>query len=156
MINPTPIHFNATSSVCHPSLPPLATPNLRRPYIRSNGTSLELLRPSACRSRGPFFHLRCSVSVERSFALIFQRAVRRVWLPSLRFQPPSIRGTLFQIPTLVGFALQSFPPLGESKKCFHLFSPFLHFPGKPHGPPNGAPTASSSPKSRVPSCPLTD
>jgi len=30
----------------------------------------------------------------------------------------SIRGTLFQIPTLVGFALQSFAPFGESKRRF--------------------------------------
>jgi hypothetical protein len=36
------------------------------------------------------------------------RAARRVWLPFRRFQPSSILGSLFQLPTLMGFALQSF------------------------------------------------
>jgi hypothetical protein len=32
----------------------------------------------------------------------------------------------------------------------------LRFLGQPHGPPTGAPAVSSSPKSRVPFCTLTD
>jgi len=59
-----------------------------------------------------------------------------------------IRGTLFQIPTLMGFALQSFAPSGESKRrfpsllsvpalswktsrAFHRCSNGFFLPGKP-------------------------
>lgn len=42
----------------------------------------------------------------------------RVWLPSLCSQPTLILGNLFQLPTLLGFALQSFLPLPWSTSPF--------------------------------------
>lgn len=45
----------------------------------------------------------------------------------------SILGDLFQSPTLLGFALQSFLPLSWSKKSFPSLSPFPRFLPKPPG-----------------------
>lgn len=44
----------------------------------------------------------------------------------------SLLGSLFQLPTLLGFALQSFTPFKWSKKSFPSFSPLLHLIAKPH------------------------
>lgn len=44
----------------------------------------------------------------------------------------SLLGSLFQLPTLLGFALQSFTPFKWSKKSFLSFSPLLHLATKPH------------------------
>lgn len=44
----------------------------------------------------------------------------------------SLLGSLFQLPTLLGFALQSFSPFKWSEKSFLSPSPFLHLVTKPH------------------------
>jgi len=41
-------------------------------------------------------------------------------------------GSLFQLPTLLGFTLQSFSPFKWSKKSFLSFSPLVHLIAKPH------------------------
>lgn len=41
---------------------------------------------------------------------------------------PSILGSLFQLPTLRGFTLQSFPPPQWSQKYFYPWIPLVRFP----------------------------
>jgi hypothetical protein len=49
-------------------------------------------------------------------------------------------GGIFQPPTLLRFALQSFNPLTQSKKFFRISLPSLRFSVKPNWPHCGAPT----------------
>jgi len=53
---------------------------------------------------------------------------RRVWLPSRRRSALSILGSLFQLPTLLGFALRSFPPTRWSNQAFPLNRSALTLP----------------------------
>jgi hypothetical protein len=52
--------------------------------------------------------------------------------PRKEFFSFSLLGSLFQLPTLIGFALQSFAPFKWSKKSFLSFFPLLHLVTKPH------------------------
>jgi hypothetical protein len=82
-------------------------------------------------SRRPSCALRSLAKRLESVALPPRSPALRVWLPSRRRQHPPTRGSLFQLPTLVGFALQSFHPPRRSGRRF----PFLSFhPGS--FPPN--------------------
>jgi hypothetical protein len=49
----------------------------------------------------------------------------------MRWHDSRILGDLFQPPTLLGFALQSFHPSGRSRNPFGFPSPLLRFPAKP-------------------------
>jgi hypothetical protein len=66
---------------------------------------------------------------------------------------PQILGSLFQLPTLLGFPSRSFPLPQRSVKRFHPTSPLLRFPPKPHRPRTGASAASSRHESRTPYAP---
>jgi hypothetical protein len=82
-------------------------------------------------SRRPSYALRSLAKRPERVALPPGSPALRVWLPSRRCQRPPTRGSLFQLPTLVGFALQSFHPPRRSGRRF----PFLSFhPGS--FPPN--------------------
>jgi hypothetical protein len=48
-------------------------------------------------------------------------AALRVWLPFRRFQALKVLGSLFQLPTLLGFSLRSFLPTGDRTSCFQDF-----------------------------------
>jgi hypothetical protein len=48
-------------------------------------------------------------------------AALRVWLPFRRFLALKILGSLFQLPTLLGFSLRSFVPTGDRMPCFQGF-----------------------------------
>jgi len=52
--------------------------------------------------------------------------------PHKEFFNLSFLGSLFQLPTLLGFALQSFPPLKWSTKSFLSVPPLVHLTAKPH------------------------
>jgi len=83
--------------------------------------------------RPPFLSLPCE-SVERKVPLSFE-------VPSSGFGYPlggvssHIPGSLFQLPTLLGFALQSFAPVKCRKDSFKSLLSFWRFPGKPLGFP---------------------
>jgi len=75
----------------------------------------------------------------------------RVWLPSgRRLSTPHSLGNLFQPPTLLGFALQSFTPVVWSKKTFTLFFPFLRFLTKPFSLVSALQRLTPTTTSRVP------
>jgi hypothetical protein len=84
---------------------------------------------SICGSHDPSFRLAASgkgASLSGSPAL-------RVWLPSRRPAVVETLGSLFQLPTLLGFALQSFPPPQGSRSSFEPLSPLSRSPSKPRG-----------------------
>ena len=110
---------------------------------------LELPGPSAFPDPVTLFFTPPSVKRLADVAVSPRSPVLRVWLPSRRCQPYKTLGSLFQLPTLLGFALQSFPPTDRSKKGFPFFSPPLHFFRKPKWPVAGAPTVLSRSVSRA-------
>jgi hypothetical protein len=108
--NPDPplLHFDATLSVLPPRLPPPYTMSGvdRRPPSESTSRKLLALRHSKIEEpllSSPFEDVR-------RVGVLSRGTVPRVWLPSLRPMSSPIRGSLFQPPTPLGFALQSFTP----------------------------------------------
>jgi len=111
--------FDATSASC-PSKRRLDTGVSGRPKTTFSKHLASLLGPSACLPMNPFSSLFLSKKRPRIVTLIRESLAFRVWLPSGR--PPFIGpGNLFQLPTLLGFPLQSFPLIDGSKKSFLLF-----------------------------------
>jgi hypothetical protein len=56
----------------------------------------------------------------------------RVWLPSRRFKPFPPTEALFQLPTLLGFALQGFVPISRRVKGFpNTFRPYAFLSNPP-------------------------
>lgn len=109
-------------------------------------------------SSRPFSILQVSAPL---FSLFFPKSVQPA-LPCCLEVPPLGFGypfdgvsssqtleSLFQLPTLLGFTLQSFPPTQGSKKRFRFSSPLLRFKTKPQGPDLCASTASSPCVSRA-------
>lgn len=131
---------------------PLFVNVLRRPKAMQKSSSPEL---------EPLQH---SSDVDAHFSLPFQESGRRilphlpscgpfrVWLPSRGFKPFYAPGSLFQLPTLMGFSLQSLSPFNRSKLGFPNLYPFVRFLRKPYRPSTDAPTVSSRLKSRPPFC----
>jgi hypothetical protein len=106
---------------------------------------------SMSRSKYPFSHSGLPKRLTR-VALRIKSPTLRVWLPSQWCQPPSTRGSLFQLPTLLSFALQSFPPPRGSRMTFPSPAPLWLFATKPARLDIGAPAVSSPRRSRAPSC----
>jgi hypothetical protein len=77
----------------------------------SKNASPELFAPSALQIEAPLFSLPRLRERSEHVAMCPEGATRRVWLPSRWCQPSSTPGSLFQLPTLLGFTLQSFSPL---------------------------------------------
>jgi hypothetical protein len=85
------------------------------------------------RNQRPFFSLLLLEKRLGTVALIPKSPTPRVWLPSRRPLALQSLGGLFQPPTLLGFALQSFPPLEWSVLRFHSTPSLPHSPTKPPG-----------------------
>jgi len=113
---------------------------------RSKCSALQHFRIE-CSSFSPSFE-----GVQLAFALRAGSPALRVWLPFRRSLSNPILGSLFQLPTLMGFALQSFAPTRWSRDAFTPLFPFSRFPRKPHEPSIGASTASSHRASRTLRC----
>jgi len=79
-----------------------------------------------------FFSPNRQVKRLRGVTFLSKPSALRVWLPSLRLCT-DLPGSLFQLPTLSGFSLQSFAPLWGSHTPFGLRSPLLHLGVKPPG-----------------------
>lgn len=102
------------------------------PKAAPPGPSLELLCPSAFgNSKDPFFRLPFRKSVRRGRHLLRRSHPQGLATLSVNSRPSS-PGSLFQHPTLLGFALRSFSPPQRSKKRFHPFSPLPRLLPKPH------------------------
>jgi len=120
------------------------------PEAAPPGPSLELLYPSAFgSSKEPFFHFPFRKSVRRSCHPLRRSHPQGLATLSVNSRPSS-PGSLFQLPTLLGFTLQSFSPPQRSKRRFHPFSPLPRFAPKPHRPRAGASAAFSRHGSRAP------
>jgi hypothetical protein len=124
------LHFDATSASI------IFGCRLSRFWSTSTKTSakspsLELRAFQHLRIESPFFH-SLSKAPERD-ACSLRSPILRVWLPSRWCEPYSLLGTLFQFPTLIGFALQSFSLSLRSKYDFAYLFPLLRFPRKPNG-----------------------
>jgi hypothetical protein len=126
------VHSDATtassSQTCHPLLLPLVDQEAAKKVPRLSFAALQHIR-----NRAPFFALIFRSSVWNTCALYSRSPIRRVWLPSRRCKPSRHLGSVFQPPTLLGFALQSFDPLRRSNDSFESISPLLRFLTKPSG-----------------------
>lgn len=126
------VHSDATtassSQTCHPLLLSLVDQGAAKKVPRLSFMALQHIQIQA-----PFFSLFLRSSVWNTCALYSRSPTRRVWLPSRRCKPSRILGSVFQPPTLLGFALQSFHPLRRSNGSFESLSPLLRFPTKPSG-----------------------
>lgn len=90
--------------------------------IRSRSLALQRFR-----IRSPLFARSLLGSRPVGFAVPTGGPVLRVWLPSRRRPSSPILGSLFQPPTLLGFALQSFFPIPRSNRNFSRVCPLLRF-----------------------------
>jgi hypothetical protein len=126
------VHSDATtassSQTRHPLPLPLVDQGVAKKVPRLSFTALQHIR-----NRAPFFSPFLRSSVWNTCALYSRSPARRVWLPSRRCKPSRILGSVFQPPTLLGFALQSFHPLRRSNDSFESIFPLLRFPTKPSG-----------------------
>jgi hypothetical protein len=73
-------------------------------------TSLELLHPSAFPVAHALFFIPAFTGTFKLRTLKLKSASLRVWLPFLRFELSFNLYSIFQLPTLLGFSLQSFFP----------------------------------------------
>lgn len=104
------------------------------PKAAPPGPSLELLYPSAFgSSKDPFFHFPFRKSVRRGRHLLRRSHPQGLATLSVNSRPSS-PGSLFQLPTLLGFTLRSFTPPQRSKRRFHPLYPLPRFAPKPHRP----------------------
>jgi hypothetical protein len=117
------LHFDATVASCsffsHRARPQTSL------YLAEAFSPFSMLQDA-----GPFFLISSFEKTPERLALPSRSLALRVWLPAQRFRPTSL-GSLFQLPTLLGFALQSFSPLQGSTDPFGPLSPLLHFLKKP-------------------------
>jgi len=99
------LHLRATSA----SFPPACRPSTgvrRRLHPRSRNSSLKLPAPTAFPDPGALLCAPYEASERHTWPL--RSPALRVWLPSRRCQLPRTLESLFQLPTLLGFPLQSF------------------------------------------------
>jgi hypothetical protein len=99
--------------------------------VVSSSSPLELRCLSALQlQRYPFFHRQFPDDVPKALPYPW-KAPRSGFGYPLRGVSYAALGSLFQLPALLGFSLQSFSPYQGSKKRFHLLSTLLRFPTKP-------------------------
>jgi hypothetical protein len=126
------VHSDATtassSQTCHPLLLSLVDQGATKKVPRLSFEALQHMQ-----IRAPFFSPFLRSGVWNTCALYSRSPTRRVWLPSRRCKPSRTLGSVFQPPTLLGFALQSFDPLRRSNDPFESLSPLRRFPTKPSG-----------------------
>lgn len=117
------------------------------------GTSHERFDPSAFPVQSTLLFTSLSKSVAKAFALLLRSPVPRVWLPFRRCQLAPNLGNLFQLPTLLGFALQSFHLSRGSEKGFPLLLSALRLSHQTLRPNACLPAAYSPRKNRAPLAP---
>jgi len=127
----------------------VASPPQTRRYLRP--VRVDWLEPSYITPRLsslPFSISGCNAPILsplsrrlRKFACSPRCPALRVWLPSRRRSLHHTLGSLFQLPTLLGFPLQSFPPIMQMPKSFPSDPPPLHLRQKPPRLLSRAPTA---------------
>lgn len=88
--------------------------------------------------RNPSFHLLRDVPA--AFPCLREDPPPGLATRSMSVLVSETLGSLFQLPTLLGFPSRSVAPPSRSKKSFLFPSPFLHFPSKPLRPGSGAST----------------
>lgn len=99
--------------------------------VVSSSSPLELRCLSAPQlQRYPFFRRRFPNDVPKALPYPWKVPRSGFGYP-LRGVSYATLGSLFQLPALLGFSLQSFSPPQGSKKRFHLFYPLLRFLTKP-------------------------
>jgi hypothetical protein len=106
------LHFDATVAswpVAHCSSLLAAPVDVSKPKTQAPCLSFPTLQHF--RYLGPFFSPHLLMQRLANVAVFPRSPVPRVWLPFRRCQPPNYLGSLFQLPTLLGFALQSFHPI---------------------------------------------
>jgi hypothetical protein len=101
--------------------------------LQQSSTSLEFHGPTAFPDPSALLLHFPYEKRPRNLAGFPESAVLRVWLPSRRCKPSQILGDVFQPPTLLGFALQSFSPSQWSIGSFVPIFPLLRFSTKPVG-----------------------
>jgi hypothetical protein len=100
----------------------------------STRTSRKLFCPSAFpESWDPFFHRPFRIGVPRAFALLPGCRVEGFGYPLNAYENPNFLGGLFQPPTLLGFAFQSFVSSRVIGAVYPPSFPLLRFPTKPLG-----------------------
>ena len=104
------LHFDATSA-SFPSGYCLPTGVNCRQQPPSKSTSLELLDPSAFTDLSTLFFTSDSEGVEETLPVPSKSRPQGLATLSTVSQPAQTLESLFQLSTLLGFALQSFPPL---------------------------------------------
>ena len=102
---------------------------------------------SVSRIKEPFFSLLLPKKRLRIVALTLRSPALRVWLPSRRCRRLRPLATLFQLPTLLGFALQSFTPFPRSTRSFEPVIRSRAFVQNSAEPCSGAPAGCSLGKS---------
>lgn len=114
------LNFNATS-MAWPQLGCLFVGNFMLPFrfFRKKLPAWLAFTLQHFRNPSPFSSSSRLKRRPNIVAVISRSYVLRVWLPSQRFWPLEPLGNLFQFPTLLGFALQSFAPFRWSDLCFH-------------------------------------
>lgn len=141
------LFFPASLGVSHLQAPP-SIPSSVDPKARIKDSSLELLCPSAFSDPGTLLFISFETSKSLCSALL-EVSPTGFGYPLGEFRP-QIHGSLFQLPTLLGFPSRSFPLSQRSMKCFHPTSPLRRFPSKPLRPRTGAPAVCSRHESRTP------
>lgn len=118
-------------------------------------TSRKLARPFSIRPiKAPFFPLSFE-SVWKVLAFFPEVSSSGFGYP-LEDRYSLISGSLFQLPTLLGFSLQSLSPPVNQKESFPSLPPSLRFSTKPFRPGTGASTISPSPIAVLLICFLRD
>lgn len=108
-----------------------------------------LLPYSISGTENPFCHISFRRCVEETVPRFLEVPSSGFGYPLDGLSRPFL-GSLFQPPTLMGFALQSFSLSSWSKNSFEFSSPFLRLSRRPNGPPTCASTVCSHNKSRTP------
>lgn len=111
--------FSSTCTFSHLQAP-LFVHVLRRPKAMRKSSSLELRPLRHSSDASALYTLPLRESGWRLSPQLSSGLPPRVWLPSRGFQLSCIPGSLFQLPTPMGFTLQSFSPFDRSKRGFPL------------------------------------
>lgn len=125
--------FHATSA-SSPLTSRSSTRGVCRPHPAFKKRLVFALWPySICGTRNPSSqHVRLSPHVPENDAFSPGSLPRGFGYPHKESLSFSLLGSLFQLPTLIGFALQSLSPSKWSKRSFPLSPPLLHLITKPH------------------------
>lgn len=125
---------------------------LRRPKATLKSTSLERITLRHSSDANALFFALSSSGRPEDFASPLQQWPPRGLATPLRLSAIRVPESLFQLPTPMGFPLQSFTPCNRSKRGFPFFFPFRRFPKRPYRPSTDAPTVWSRFQSRPPQC----